>query len=209
MRQSAYTCANSCLSCQQTFCTGTSCVCVCLFMFVYVYVCVRVFMCVCVCVCVCMCVCVGVCVFVYIGLYVCVSVDASVCERRRDLHVFYLSICPCLRVCLIQMRDTQTRWVHNETECICVNSCLPCLQWPLSALEPADERAGGRLQRLDQLAVSVSPPPVCGMWRNLLVHVQCVFRCIFICMCVYMYICVYVNVYVCVRLHTVLFSSVG
>ena len=44
----------------------------------------------------------------------------------------------------------------------CVDSCLPCSQVPCSVREPADERAGGRLQRLDQLGVSVSPPPVCA-----------------------------------------------
>ena len=48
----------------------------------------------------------------------------------------------------------------------CVNSCLPCPQGTLSEREPADERAGGRLQRLDQLAVSVCPPPVCAVWKR-------------------------------------------
>ena len=47
----------------------------------------------------------------------------------------------------------------------CVDSCLPCPQDPFSVREPADEHAGGRLQRLEQLAVSVSPPPVCGVCR--------------------------------------------
>ena len=53
----------------------------------------------------------------------------------------------------------------GHTKGICHNnSCLPCPQNPLSGLKPAYECAGGRLQRLDQLDVSVSPPLVlcCG-----------------------------------------------
>jgi len=82
----------------------------------------------------------------------------------------------------------------------CVNSCLPCPQDPLSGREPADERAGGRLQRLDQLAVSVSPCSVCAGWRwklrvfahiyvftDAYLYVMYIF--ISICVCVYMGAC--------------------
>ena len=74
-----------------------------------------------------------------------------------------------------------------------VNSCLPCPQDPSSVLESGDECAGGRLQRLDQLAVSVSPPPVC-------VGGVCVCLCACACerLCELVRVCVRVSVDVCI-----------
>ena len=94
----------------------------------------------------------------------------------------------------------------------CVNSCLSCPQVSVPILEPADERAGGRLQRLDQLAVSVSPPLVCvGAEGNLRVNVHvraciqykhiynytCIYIHIYIHICIYSYSYIYIDIHVC------------
>jgi len=93
-----------------------------------------------------------------------------------------------------------------------VNSCLPCPQVPFSEREPADERAGGRLQRLDQLGVSVSLPPVRAVWRRktrcACTHI-CEYRCTFICKFVCVCICVFVRAYGRVCRDTNLLTSVG
>ena len=88
----------------------------------------------------------------------------------------------------------------------CVNSCLPCPQGPCSVRKPADERAGGRLQRLDQLGVSVYLPSLCAvLWGDDGVCMcVCVRVCVIVCVCVCLYVCVrmcacvYVRVCVCV-----------
>jgi len=105
-----------------------------------------------------------------------------------------IDLCVCVFIrfsfqCETYRRDQCTM---RQSAYTCVNSCLSCPQGPLSVLEPADERAGGRLQRLDQLGVSVSPPPVCAWWRKKTTCVcthMCVYRCMFICICV-VYLCV-------------------
>jgi len=68
-----------------------------------------------------------------------------------------------------------------------------CQQISSSVLEPADERAGGCLQRLDQFAVSVFPPPVCGVWTR-------VTRCVNVHLYVYIdsQLQVCVSLYVCI-----------
>jgi len=83
------------------------------------------------------------------------SQNACVCQS-------YLSVCVLVSFasqCKTRQRDGRQMSLSAYTY---VNSRLPCQQGTFSAIEPADERAGGRLQRLDQLAVSVSPPPVCA-----------------------------------------------
>jgi len=92
-----------------------------------------------------------------------VNVDACACVYQRDSFgmIVGLSINLCLCVCFIPMRDAEKRrdgYQMRQSAYTCVNSCLPCPQGTLSVREPADERAGGRPQRLDQLAVRVSPP---------------------------------------------------
>ena len=86
----------------------------------------------------------------------------------------------------------------------CVNSCLSCPQVPFSGREPADERAGGRLQQLDQLGVSVSPPPVCALWRRkttcVCTHI-CVHGCVYIYTYMYINIHVYIYIYIHIYLH--------
>ena len=138
--------------------------------------------------------------FVFLCFYVSVS------------FVFFL-VCFSSK-CKTRRRDGCTMRQRAYT---CVNSCLPCPQVPLSVLEPADERAGGRLQRLDQLGVSVCPPPVCAGWRgkcgqrNLHVYVH-IYMCIWIhvnvCVGV-QYLCVCLCAYECVRRHTFFMTSYG
>jgi len=60
----------------------------------------------------------------------------------------------------------------RQNEFTFVNSCLSYSQNPSSGRQPANERAGGRLQRLNQLAVH-SPPPVCVARRG---ETMCVYR---------------------------------
>ena len=107
-----------------------------------------------------------------------------VCER---LPPVCLSVYPSLRVfvCFSFQCETPRRdgCTMRQSAYTCVNSCLSCPQVPVSELEPADERAGGRLQRLDQLAVSVSLPPVCAGW-------MCVCVCESVCVCVCVCVCV-------------------
>jgi len=49
-------------------------------------------------------------------------------------------------------------YARKERQAVFVYSCLECPQGALSVRQPDDECAGGRLQRLDQLAVSAVPP---------------------------------------------------
>ena len=132
-----------------------------------------------------------------------------------DMPVYQsIDLCVCVFIrfsfqCETYRRDQCTM---RQSAYTCVNSCLSCPQVPLSVRQPADERAGGRLQRLDQLAVSVCLPYVCSVWRR---KTTCVcthiseYRCIFICKFVRVCICVFVRAYGCVRLHTVLLTSLG
>jgi len=53
----------------------------------------------------------------------------------------------------------------RQNEFTFVNSCLSYPQNPLSGQQPANERAGGRLQRLNRLAAH-TPPPVCVARRG-------------------------------------------
>jgi len=117
-------------------------------------------------------------------------------------------------VCLSSQCNTRQRdgCTMRQSAHTFVNSCLLCPQAHSAANESADERAGGRLQRLDQLAVSVSPHPVRAVWRGksacVCTHI-CVYRCTFICEFVCVCICVGVRAYGCVCLHTVLLTSLG
>ena len=144
------------------------------------------------------------------------SQNACVCQS-------HLSVCVLVSFasqCKTRQRDGCTMRQSTYT---CVNSYLPCPQVPLSVQEPADERAGGRLQRLDQLAVSVCPPPVCVVGRAcnyknffiaysiLFIHIHTYiyiyiysYSCIYIYMYIYMYVYMYiylfmyVYVYICI-----------
>jgi len=81
----------------------------------------------------------------------------------------------------------------RQSACTCVNSCLPCPQGTSSGQQPADEHARGRLQRLDQLQVSVSPPPVrvgCRGQPTFVYTCICVYTCMFIGVCVCVCVCV-------------------
>ena len=100
-------------------------------------------------------------------------------------------------MCVCKRQTFSLVWVPNETKCMYVRQLISaCPQVPVSVLEPADERAGGRLQQLDQLAVSVSPPPVCAVWRWVALCVcvhrfMCIYTCILKCKCVFVHVCVY------------------
>jgi len=109
-----------------------------------------------------------------------------------------VSLCVCMLFCMF-VCDCQTRRRDGcrmrQLANTCVNSCLSCPQVSVPILEPADERAGGRLQRLDQLAVSVSPPLACvGAEGNLRVnvHVRACIQSIHI----YNYTCIYIHIYI-------------
>jgi len=121
-----------------------------------------------------------------------------VCERLPPVGLsVYLSL--RVFVCFSFQCETPRRdgCTMRQSAYTCVNSCLSCPQVPFSDLEPADERAGGYLQRLNQLAVSVSPPPVCAGWRGEITSVCthiCVYQCVFICICVCVCICLCVRV---------------
>jgi len=56
----------------------------------------------------------------------------------------------------LEFREIQR--ARKERHAVFVYSCLACPQGAFSERKPADERAGGGLQRLDQLAVSAVPP---------------------------------------------------
>ena len=102
-----------------------------------------------------------------------------------------MCVCICVSVCV----------------CVtCVNSCLSCPQVPFAVLEPTDERARGRLQRLDQLGVSVSPPPMRAVWRRKVgVHVHTYVSIdahSFVSLCVCASVCLCVRMGVCAGTHT-------
>jgi len=185
---------------------------VCVRAFVCLFVCANLCVFVCVCLRVCLCVwsftCVSVCVcgrFVCVRACacVCLCVNDNVCACVREI-LFGMSVCLSMHLfaslcvfpfqCETRRRDGCTM---RQSAYTCVNSCLPCPQGTLSALEQADERAGGRLQRLDHLGVSVCPPPVCAVWRR---KTRCV--CTHICVRVdahsYVSLCVCGSVCVCV-----------
>jgi len=124
------------------------------------------------------------------------SMRVRVCIREISFGMIVgLSINLCLCVFVIPMRDAEKRWVPNETECIYMRQLMSAMppQGTLSVREPADERAGGRLQRLEQLAVSVSPYYVCARWRWKLR----VFAHIYVFTDAYLYVCKYSYLYVC------------
>jgi len=163
-------------------------------------VCVSVCACVCVCVCGRLCVCVCgrfVCVRACVCVCLCVNDYVCACVRERFPLVclsICLSICLCL-LCFSSQCKTRRRdgCKMRQSAYTCVNSCLPCPQGTLAAIEPADERAGGRFQRLDQLGVSVSPAPVCAVWRRkttcACTHMCWKTTCACTHMCLYTYIC--------------------
>ena len=81
------------------------------------------------------------------------------CLCVNEKILVYLSV--CLSACVLMRFSFQCetprrdRCTIRQSAYTCVNSCLPCPQVPFSVLKPADERAGGRLQRFDQLEVSI------------------------------------------------------
>jgi len=193
------------------------CVCVCL------RHCTCVYVCVCVCVCDCFCVCARVCVFVFMQTLYSAAVPIKkrmtmcvhVCVRDSLWHVC-LSVYPsvCVFECFPFQCETRRRdgCTTRQRAYTCVNSCLSCPQGTLSVRQQADERARGRLQRLDQLGVSVSLPPVCAVWRGrtrcactYICEYRCTFICKFVCVC----ICVFVRAYGCVCRHTNLLTGLG
>jgi len=136
----------------------------------------------------------------------CVNANVCACVRERDS---FLYVCLwCLSVCVLVSSSFQCE-THRRDGCTmrqsaykCVNSCLPCPQVPLSVPQPADEFAGGRLQRLDQLAVSVSSPPVYAVFSSYLrayVHSYVFINAyLYVRVCVFVFVCVFMCVRVCI-----------
>ena len=52
----------------------------------------------------------------------------------------------------------ETQLARKERHAVFVYPYLACPQGAFAERQPADERAGGRLQRLNQLGVSAVPP---------------------------------------------------
>jgi len=198
-----------------------------IYIYIYLFLCACLYVCVCVQVCVCVRVCVCVCVSACFCACVCVRVFVCVCECLRvcvivrvyfseqvSMHVhvcvwaipFSLSICLFIHLSvslffLLFQCETRRRdgCKMRQRAYECLSSCLSWPQGPLSVHQPADERAGGRLQRLDQLAVSVFPLPVWSACVYLWVLCDFfidTFLCIYICIYIYMYISIYISIYV-------------
>ena len=146
----------------------------------------------------------------------CPCVNANVCACVRERDSFFHVCLWCLSVCVLVSSSFQCE-THRRDGCTmrqsaytCVNSCLPCPQVPCSFPQPADEFAGGRLQRLDQLAVSVSSPPVYAVWRGKFtsylrayVHSYVFINAyLYVRFCVFVFVCVFMCMCMCVAAHS-------
>jgi len=111
-------------------------------------------------VCVCVCVCLFACVCLYVYVCVCVYVSVPLICLSFCLS-FYLLVSPCNFHSNVRQRRDGCKM--RQRAYACVNSCPSCPQAPWSCLKPADKRAEGRLQRLDQSVVSGRDHPVCAV----------------------------------------------
>ncbi len=62
--------------------------------------------------------------YVYVCVYVCMSIYVCVCPVYVCVFYAYAYVCPCLDICMHELKYAYVRVPHTLCVCVCVHVCM-------------------------------------------------------------------------------------